>query len=126
MTETMRQNGISALLVILSTIVVLLLSPKIVYEPRGIISPLVEVTAPSPVDEVVAYRFSPMGARPVGFFSVEFFAGEDQIKAQEDMVEYAKKLAAQVGANGVVVEQFSSGGDMWYLTGKAITVKKGG
>lgn len=123
MTETMRQNGISALLVILSTLVVLLLSPKIVYEPRGIISPLVEVTTPSAIDEVVAYRFPPIGARPVGFFSVEFFAGDDQIKAQEKMVEYAKKLATQVGANGVVVEQFSSGGDMWYLIGKAIKVK---
>jgi len=122
LTETTWQNVISGLLIVLSIVIVLFLLPATVYQPQGIISPVKKITGTKPVAEIVAYKTAPAGASTVGYFSVEFFEKDNPVSAQERMVEYAKELAGQIGANGVVVEQIAAGGNTWYMNGKAIDV----
>jgi hypothetical protein len=121
MTESLRQNLICAVLVLVSIGIVLLLSPKTVYEPRGIMSTIGTASAPIPVSDVTAYAEFPPGATEKGYFSIELLDRENPVEAQRQLVNYARTLAAQIGAQGVVVEQLARGGDLWFLMGKAIT-----
>jgi alpha-glucuronidase len=77
---------------------------------------------PISASEVKAYRDFPAGAKELGFFSIELLEKNNPIEAQEKMVDYARVLAAGVGANGIVIEQLARGDELWYLMGKAVGV----
>ncbi len=119
MTESMRQNLISGVLIIISVVIVLLLTPKMNYNPSGLISPIVSPQAPIAVSDVTAYKEIPTGMKQTGYFSAELYEKENPVLAQQRLVEYARQLAAQIGAHGVVV-QLAYSGDMWFLTGMAV------
>jgi hypothetical protein len=117
-----------------AAIVVVWTAPKQVHQPKGIILPAEKIKPAISPDQVSFFQVAPFDYQSMGLIRISRYMGnKPSVAAEKEMLTEAKKLAAQVGANGVVVKQFfhtqpgtsPEGLNSYYFMGEAIYVKGG-
>ena len=97
--------------VIIAAVVVILVSwtiPKQVNQPKGLLLPAAKVRSPSDPNNITFYGSKPPGAQTLGLVRVEQHKSVLVAQIRQQVRNKAKKLAAQVGANGIVIKFFVS------------------
>lgn len=122
----MKRNNISknliCLLIIIAVITVLyLLAPKTIYAPKGILLPAKNqqpVTLPTNIDHMRIYASNALlfNYETVGTINVMLHSTEtNPSEINEDkIVQYALNLAANYGANAIIIKQ------LYYVSPKMI------
>jgi hypothetical protein len=72
--------------------------------PQGIILPAAHVLAPSDPTKITVYANAPLHYQSLGQVRVELHDNGNSSTAYTQMTSYAQKLAATVGANGIIVK----------------------
>jgi len=87
------------------------LAPAVPYTPKGMVLAAKERLTPGKISQVEVYA----GIQPGAFYQTlatihvqSHYESEDKRVAAEAMQDYAKGLAANVGANGLVIMQFAA------------------
>jgi len=93
---------------LLAVIILLFTVPSHPLVPKGIILPAKKTLSPTAPADVLFYQGTPGDNQKLGYISIELHVhkGQSPKQAESAVLDKAKALAASVGANGVVVNQF--------------------
>lgn len=103
------QRSLIALIVGLVVLVILyLVVPGQPITPRGILLPIEKSRPAISPDQVTFYNESTLGShyQKMGYINVQFHAVNPTSESELVLVNYVKQLAAQQGANGVMISLF--------------------
>ena len=105
----MRQSAKEYIVYLIMAVVALLITCWLAYDgqpkPIGIALPTVKHTPPpTSVSQVKVYNALPINAKVLGRVSVEMHFKSQSKKDVDETLAYGKKLAASLGANGLVTE----------------------
>lgn len=100
----MNRSVICALAGVLALSIFLLCTPKEVISAKGIVLPAAIVRAPISSDEVRFYNQAPASFKKMGDVRVELQFSHLNSETENKLFEKVKSLAADVGANGVIIE----------------------
>lgn len=118
-------NFVYILVAIITIAIIHWLAPTVPYTPKGMILPVKERLTAGKFSRVDVYA----GINPGTFYQTlatihvqSHYESEDKQATAEAMQDYAKELAANVGATGLVIMQFAadSGTKTLLLNAKAI------
>lgn len=110
--KTKGRLWISVVLGLLAIIILLLFVPRQVYRAAGVLLPAKQTQTQPAISPsaVVRMENSPVTSSLLGYINIERkYPAKGQL-AQEQIWALAQKLAAQVGANAVVIKLFQVGG----------------
>lgn len=129
-------RGIVYLMIIAASVFVIQMTkPDIHYQAQGIVLPLTqEKPLRADKDDVAIYPFKPDHFKPLGLVHIEQHIVAPTTESREAVQDYAKKLAASVGANGLVITSFGytspdmvgKEGAMYVFRGVAILTRDNG
>lgn len=100
---------ISSIIGLIAVVLVVVLSPSPNYQARGILLPSKEVRTPISPSAVVQLPNRPFNGKVMGHINIERHYPASAQTAHKEIAELAKRLSAQVGANGFVVSLFRIG-----------------
>lgn len=82
-----------------------MMTPTIVYTPRGMVLPAKTVRAPISADQVTIYEEAPSGSfKRLGSVRAEMAFRELNAQTRDRLLDKVKSMAASIGGNGVVVK----------------------
>jgi len=89
---------------LISVIFLLFAAPAPDYEPRGIVLPAKEIEPPiTDLDTIRVFTIPPITYRTLGVVRIEQYYSQTNPAAKGQLLELAKQLSAQVGANAVLL-----------------------
>ncbi len=98
---------ISLLIAIIAVVILYFFAPRFNNQPAGIFLPSVQSdTLPSYNGNVAVYTNYPVQYKALGIIHIEKHIQSNTIEAQQQVIEYAKTMAAKHGANALVVNGF--------------------
>src|SRR3989338_1091916 len=99
------RNIVCTLVGIIAVIGLIMTTPKAIFSPKGMLLPAKQVRAPIPASAVKIYHQAPQSDFQVlGKVHAELHFTVLNTQTQDALLAKVKSLAAQVGANGVVIE----------------------
>lgn len=107
-----QQNMIYLFVALLVLGILLVLKPSHSFQPRGIILPLTQkplIASPlstASTRSVELFEYLPYQAKRLAMINIEAHADKPTKAKQTKVLEYAKQLALQAGANGLVIHTF--------------------
>jgi len=108
MTDKQR-TWINAIIGLAAVAIVIWLSPSPDYQAHGILLPAQQTRSAISPDSVIQIANRPISAKLMGHINIERHYPSTNQKAQRQIGKLAQKLAAQVGANAIVVNSFRLG-----------------
>jgi len=107
-TSRMMRWIIYSLMVICPIWVVIVCKPHPRLHPHGIILPLLNTQfTPNLETNIRIYPFTPSNAKILARINIEEHYQKVSDKMKRQIEKYAKKLAAKVGADGIVIKAFA-------------------
>jgi hypothetical protein len=117
--------------VVIAAIAVVLLvwaTPSHPFKPKGIILPAAKVRKPTAASAVAIFMNPPQNSQKLGTIQIEMHYGSKSRVAEKAIMQFARRLAATVGANGIVIKRFGhtitgsvpAAQAMYAFTGEAI------
>ena len=106
--EATKRNVIAVLVAFIVVFVIYLLVPPYHAKPEGILLPTALPQFPIPPEAVIFYSTLTVlyGYQILGHVNVQFYSKGPSSKEEVCLQEYVRKMAARVGANGVIVTLF--------------------
>lgn len=126
------RSVIGSIIGILAVSCLLLLAPKQTLLPKGIALPAKTIRPAIASSMVVLYQQIPTNSvENLGKISIEKSAAIDDAASRKLIIEKAKTLAAQIGANGMIINYFEPHpaegmGQVFTFIGTAIYMKHSG
>jgi hypothetical protein len=103
--STSSQTRISVLAGIVVMLIIYSLAPGLVTQPHGVVLPAAHTFPATAVTEVQVLPSMSAQYKQLGFIRVQLnYTKQSFRQASTQLINYAKKLAATVGANGLVVQ----------------------
>ena len=104
---THYRNSVYIVVALLAIGFMYLVRPADPIDPVGIFLPTSKtVYSQIDINQVQVMKTSPAGAHIIGAVRVEMHVDKDTTKQEQRVVEYARELAANAGANGLVIRTF--------------------
>ena len=101
------RSFVATIIGILAVLCLLAFVPKRELLPKGIVLPGKTIRAATLPASVIIYQQAPNGSiENLGIVSIEQSAKVDDTAARNRVLQKVRELAAQVGANGVIVNYF--------------------
>jgi len=104
-----QRTWITAIIGLAAVGLVIWLSPSPNYQARGILLPAQRIRPPISPNSVTLLSDPPFAGKVMGYINIERHYPASGNLAQRQIDQLAQKLAAQVGANTVVVNNFRLG-----------------
>lgn len=106
-----KRTLIGTVIGLIVVFIIFLLSPTIIYKPRGIYLPLTPSSKPSLAANVIIYPpdNAPSLVKTLGFISIEMHADQLDLDTQQQILHYAQDLAAKNGGAGIIPQRFFLG-----------------
>lgn len=98
-----QRTWTSGIIGFIAVLLVIWLSPSPVYKAHGILLPTKDTRSPISPNAVVQLSQRPFGGIVMGHINMERHYPAPNNLAQQEMMQLAKQLSAQVGANAFVV-----------------------
>lgn len=116
MSKAVWQNGLYALIIVLVILICVGLSPSPAFTPHGIYLPTEKPGAPVPAEQVRLYSSFPENYKVVGQIRTALHVTStlNQASINSDAKSsylYARGLAANAGANGIVINTIGTTGE---------------
>ena len=108
MTEQQRK-WTSGLIGFIAVLLIIWLSPSPVYKARGILLSTQTIRSPIAPSSVTQLSNRPFGASILGYINIERHYPAPNNLAHQEIVQLAKQLSSQVGANAFVETFFRVG-----------------
>lgn len=103
-----KRVWVSSIIGIIVILILFWLIPSQTLQAKGILLPSKETRQPISEKDVIFYSNPPETYQNLGSIRVvRHYPAEQPKVAEKQMLDFAKKLAAQAGANGVVVKLFA-------------------
>lgn len=126
--SSLQQNIISFVIILLVIAFIAWIGQKPPLEPVGIVSlkptASVEINKTLTAQQVGLYDYLPANAETLGEVTAELALDPNKTEQEqsEHIAEYVRTLAANAGANGIVVQLVVARGHVIYFSGKLIRV----
>ena len=106
--EAVKRSTIAVLSALAVVVVIYLLVPSYSAEPMGILLPATSPKTPISVDQVSFYGTltAPYNYQNLGSINMQYYSRELTSKGETRLKQCVMKMAAQVGANGIIVTLF--------------------
>lgn len=106
--ESTKRSIVAVVLALIVVIAVYLSIPPLKLAPQGIFLPTAPLTAPTSLDQVNFYNpvRLPFIYKQLGYINVEYSSKETSPEGEAQIQKYLKQMAAQNGANGIIVTLF--------------------
>ncbi|MCW5588218.1 MAG: hypothetical protein KIT27_01015 [Legionellales bacterium] len=133
MRQTMKEYSVYVIMAVLGFVITYWLADIGPLQPIGIALPAIEKNLPpANPQSLKIYNQLPAGAQSVGFVRVEMHFNQVNSSQEQQTLNYAKTLAASLGANGLVtigVNVTPAGSEpselmKYFLIGEAVNVSQ--
>lgn len=105
--EAVMRGIVYFLTVVLTITAINFFKPTYLNEPHGIVLPAKRIKPASQASTIRLLPFAPAKYQTLGVINIErHFAGQPSEKLSLDVENYARQLAAEVGANTIIVTSF--------------------
>lgn len=101
------RHWVCTLVGLLGLALVIFLTPRLTFEPKGMILPAKALRKALPADQVKIYQTPPLGdIQRLGEVRAELAFTQPTQAVKDRLLNSVKQMAASMGANGVVVQLF--------------------
>lgn len=98
---------ICTLIGLIGVVVVVALTPRLSFLPKGMVLPAKTIRKPISASQVMIYREPPSGeVERLGQVRAELAFKVESQSVRDQLIKKIKRMAASIGANGVVVRLF--------------------
>ncbi|WP_304985114.1 hypothetical protein [Coxiella-like endosymbiont] len=106
--DATKRSIVAVVIALIVVIAVYLSVPPLKLAPQGIFLPTAPLAVPTSLDQVNFYNPVTVlyAYKQLGYMNVEYSSKEATPEGEAQIQQYVKKMAAQGGANGIIVTLF--------------------